>query len=94
MFNRGFLGCQVLGYLFVWYNEIMNPENLFLNVWAQIMGRETAIMPGSAEWSNQRPEMLKYWAHVWLDCVELSNHVGACTTLASEACETTRPPVE
>ena len=50
-----------------------SPNDLFMNVWVSKINSEEFAQPGDAEWDQKL--MHKYWAKVWIDCLELSQHL-------------------
>ncbi len=51
------------------------PNDLFMNVWHSRLYGE-APKPGSRGWNPEAQN--RYWARVWLHCVELAKHLAAC----------------
>lgn len=50
-----------------------SPNDLFMNVWVSKINSEEMAQPGDSDWDAR--QMRKYWARVWVDCKELSQHL-------------------
>lgn len=49
--------------------------DLFLNLWNQQMASEESVRPGTEEYRQHKVHILKNWAQMWEDCVEIEKYI-------------------
>ncbi len=58
------------------------PNDLFNSVWQSKLFDTTTAKPGTRGWDQEAQN--RYWARVWLHCVELCAHLGTCEARIAE----------